>query len=141
MSIGYTITITGVDPATGVKDSVRGTGNTRAAALAELTARAKLRVMTPGNGTESLAMAAVDYTAVAGVFASGPFADAELTLSKGVGFSDKVIRLKNCPTSVRLAGSKGQIDIANSLITDFADAYVDGDGVSGYVPLYGSFTE
>jgi hypothetical protein len=139
MAINNTITITGVDPATGVKHTVRGTGATRAQALAELQARAALEVLVKQKGTESMAMAPADYAAT--TFATGAFADAELTLTKGIGFTDKVLRLPNTTTAVLLAGSKGQIDIANSLITDLASAYVDGDGVTGYIPLRGQFTE
>lgn len=139
MAINNTITITGYDPATGINHSVRGTGTTRAQALAELKARAALQVLVKVKGTESMALVAADFTAT--VFATGAFADMELTLTKGIGYSDKVIRLPNTTTAVLLAGSKGQVDITNSLITDFATAYVDGDGVNGYVPLRGQFTE
>jgi hypothetical protein len=139
MSINNTITITGYDPATGIQHTVRGTGTTRAAALAELQARAALEVLVKQKGTESMALVDADYAAT--VFATGAFADAELTLTKGIGYTDKVIRLPNTTTAVLLAGSKGQINIANGLITNFAAAYQDGDGVGGYVPLRGKFTE
>jgi len=139
MAINNTITITGYDPATGVNHTVRGTGGTRAQALAELQARAALQVLTPVKGTESMALADADFAAT--TFATGPFADMVLVLTKGIGYTDKNIKLPNTTTAVRLAGSKGEVNIAHALITDFADAYVDGDGVTGYSPLRGQFSE
>lgn len=139
MAINNTVTITGFDPATGVKDSLRGTGDTRAHALAELITRAAMTVMTPVRGSESAALPAADFANV--IFATGEFADAELTLTKGLGYSDKVIRLKNVTKAIRLANSKGLIDITNALVVAFAGAYYDGDGVTGYTPVSGRFVE
>lgn len=139
MAIQNTITITGFDPATGVKHTLRGSGASRAAALSELVARAALTVMTGQKGSESQALPAADYASV--VFASGVFADMDLTLTKGIGYTDKVVRIANCTTSIRLAGSKGVVDITNALVTAFAGAYIDGDGVGGYTVVRGQFEE
>lgn len=140
MAIPYTITISG-NGSSGVKHSIRGTGDTRAHALAELKAKAAMTVMDPVSGTESLAMVGADYTATAALFATGEFADATLTLSKGVGYTDKVVRIANAPLDLKIPDSKGLIDLTDSRVTDFAAAYIDGDGVGGYTVINGSFSE
>lgn len=142
MAINNTLTITGYNPGTGHPHTLRGTANTRAAALAELKARAKLTVLTPTKGNESMAMVTADYDATALLFAAGPNnADMELTLSKGVGFTDKAIRIDNASVTYRLAGSKSLVDITDADIVAFATAYQDGDGQTGYIVTAGRYLE
>lgn len=141
MAINNTLTITGFNPNSGKPHTLRGTGPTRAAALAELEARATLTVLTPVRGTESMNMVGADYTTVAGLFKTGSDVDMILTLSKGVGYTDKVVRIDNASNTYRLAGSKGLVDIANDDIVAFAAAYTDGDGVGGYTVIAGEYVE
>ena len=137
MAVNNVITYSGIDPATERPFSVRGTGNTRAEALAEANAKLAMTVLTVQKATESLALAAGD----AGTPASGVFADAYITLGKGIGYSDKVVRLKNVTTAIKKAGTKGHIDGANALVAAFVAAYVDGDGTGGWTFIDGMFEE
>lgn len=122
------ITYTGFDPASDKQFSVRGSGNTRAAALAEANAKLALTVMNVARASESQALPAGDE----GAAAAGTSADGVITLTKGVGYTDKVVKFENMTTAVKKAGTKGQIDGTHALIVAFVDAYVDGDGNSGY---------
>lgn len=137
MAINNTITYSGIDPATEKPFSVRGTGNSRAAALAEANAKLAMTVMTVQKATESLELAEGD----AGAPAAGVFADAYIRLSKGAGYGDRVVRLKNVTTAIKKAGTKGHIDGANALVAAFVAAYVDSDGTSGWTFVDGEFSE
>jgi hypothetical protein len=137
MAMNNTITYTGYDPASEHVFSVRGTGTTRALALSEANARLALTVMAFPVGRESQVLPVGD----SGTAAGGVGKDATIVLTKGIGFTDKVIHLQECTVAVKLANSKGKIDITHPLITAFVLAYIDGDGVSGYSVVSGQFDE
>src|SRR5215207_2103756 len=120
---------------TGREFSVRGTGNTRAAALAEAQAKLQLTVGTQIGGSVSEPLAGADLGAANG---GTQFSDAVIVLGKA-GASKRVISLDNISTEYALGGSAGLIDTAHADIQAFATAFVDSDGVGGYSVISGEY--
>lgn len=114
--------------------TVKGTGLTRAAAVAE--ANAKL-AMTVGT-IESITITDVPTGPETGTTSGDTiFSDANLVLRNSAG---KVVnvRLENVTTAIG-TGINGLIDLTDPLVTDFATAYRDGAGAGGYTPYDGHF--
>lgn len=120
---------------TGREFAVRGTGNTRAAALAEAKAKLQLTVGTQVSGSVSEPLTGADLGAANG---GTQFSDAVLVLGKA-GSAKRVISLDNISTAYALSGSAGKINTAHADILAFAAAFVDGDGVGGYSVLSGEY--
>jgi hypothetical protein len=137
MAINNTVTYKGTDPASDHVFTIRGNANTRAEALAEANARLALTVMNFPQGRESTILPGAD----AGAAAGGVGKDATMVLSKGPGYSDKVVHIQECTVAIKKASTKGKIDPANQLVIDFVTAYRDGDGLGGYAFSSGQFDE
>lgn len=114
--------------------TVKGTGLTRAAAVAE--ANAKL-AMTVGT-VESSTLTDVPTGGETGTpSADTLFSDADLVLRNSAGKIVNV-RLENVTTAIG-TGLNGLIDLADPLVVAFATAYRDGAGAGGYTPYDGRF--
>jgi hypothetical protein len=113
---------------------VRGTGLTRAAAVAE--ANAKL-AMTVGTIEKSSVSDILSGPETGTPNADGTFSDANLVLRDAAG---KVVsvHLENVTTAIG-TGLNGMIDLTDPLVTGFASAYRDGTGAGGYTPYDGHF--
>jgi hypothetical protein len=120
---------------TGREFAVRGTGNTRAQALAEAQAKLQLTVGTQVSGSVSEPLSGADLGAANG---GSQFSDAVLVLGKA-GAAKRSIILDNISTAYALSGSAGLIDTNNPDIQAFAAAFVDGDGNAGYQVISGEY--
>jgi hypothetical protein len=125
-----------LESATNRKFTVRGTGSSRAAAVAEANAKLAMTVGTIDGSSISEELAAGELGTAHG---AGTFSDAVLILQNGSG-KRVSIKLDNISTAVG-TGVAGQLDLADALVTDFATAYRDGDGNGGYAPYDGYFVD
>lgn len=129
-------TYTMVEAGDGRIFKISGTGETRAAAIAEANAKLAMTVGVIQSGTISEDLAGDDLGTAHG---AGLFSDANLVLRNTAG---KVVNvhLENISTDLG-TGSNGLLDLTDPLITEFAAAYVDGSGNGGYTPYDGKFVK
>lgn len=115
--------------------TIRGTGNSRADAVAEASAKIAMTVGVIESASISDSMTEAELGAVAS--ANGLFSDAILSLRNAAG---KVVnvKLENVTTAIG-TGTGGLINLQHALVTGFAAAYKDGNGAGGYTPYDGHF--
>lgn len=114
--------------------SVRGTGLTKAAAVAEANAKLAMTVGTIESNSVSDVLVGGEIGTPNG---DSVFSDANLVLRNSAG---KVVnvRLENVTTAIG-TGLNGLLDLTDALIVAFATAYRDGAGAGGYTPFDGRF--
>lgn len=111
--------------------TIAGTGNTQAAALAELTAKAAMTV-----GTQEKVSFGGPVTDAIANNTDAVYSDAVLVLRNGAGEIASV-HLENI--SVVYGLGAGQLDLTADDIVAFATAYRDGRGLGGYTPFGGEY--
>lgn len=110
---------------------VVGTGPSSAAALGELTNKAKLMAGVPLKAVETTA---IDSGSLPPFRDAGEARDAILVMSSGVDNPSHVVTINSMayPDFAIAGRSDGKINIAHADIVAFAAAWYDNDGQTGY---------
>lgn len=114
--------------------TIKGTGLTRAAAVAEANAKLAMTVGTVESSSVSDLLVGGE---IGTANADDQFSDANLVL-RNAGGKVVNVRLENISTSLG-TGVNGLVDLEDPLIVAFAAAYRDGAGLGGYTAFDGRY--